>query len=122
MKFCYVKFNLYQYFECYIFDVINVLKSIKNFFFWFEEFLFGIFECLFYVVFFYDIGKCVLGFQKKKNKWGYCYEIFLVLFVQFLDFLERECNLIVFVILIYYKILDEFEEIFLVCIDNIGFF
>ncbi|BAD84649.1 DEAD/DEAH box helicase, fused to N-terminal HD domain [Thermococcus kodakarensis KOD1] len=120
MKLCYAKFNPHQYLECHTLDAINVLKSIKNSFPWLEELSPGIFERSFYAVLLHDIGKCASGFQKKKNKWGYRHEILSVPFVQFLDFSERERNLIALAILTHHKTLDELEEILPVRIDNIG--
>jgi CRISPR-associated endonuclease/helicase Cas3 len=111
MKLCYAKFNPHQFLECHTLDAINVLKSIKNSFTWLEELSPGIFELSFYAVLLHDVGKCASGFQKKKNKWGYRHEILSVPFIQFLDFPERERNLIALAILTHHKTLDELEEI-----------
>ncbi|NJE47841.1 CRISPR-associated endonuclease Cas3'', partial [Thermococcus sp. GR7] len=109
MKLCYAKFNPHQFLECHTLDAINVLKSIKNAFPWLEELSPGIFELSFYAVLLHDLGKCARGFQKKKNKWGYRHEILSVPFVQFLDFPEKERNLIALAILTHHKTLDELE-------------
>ncbi|NJF24278.1 CRISPR-associated helicase Cas3' [Thermococcus sp. Bubb.Bath] len=120
MKLCYAKFNPHQFLECHTLDAINVLKSIKNAFPWLEELSPGIFELSFYAVLLHDIGKCARGFQKKKNKWGYRHEILSVPFVQFLDFPEKERNLIALAILTHHKTLDELEEILPVSTAEVG--
>jgi CRISPR-associated endonuclease/helicase Cas3 len=111
MKPCYAKFNPHQFLECHTLDAINVLKSIKESFTWLEEISPGIFELSFYSVLLHDIGKCASGFQEKKNLWGYRHELLSVPFVQFLDFPERERNLIALAILTHHKPLDEIADI-----------
>ncbi|EHR79721.1 RNA helicase [Thermococcus litoralis DSM 5473] len=120
MKLCYAKFNPHQFLECHILDAINVLKSIKNSFSWLEEISPGIFELSFYAVLLHDIGKCASGFQKKKNNWGYRHEILSVPFVQFLDFPERERNIIALAILTHHKTLDDLKDILPVRVADIG--
>ncbi|MBP1912232.1 CRISPR-associated helicase Cas3' [Thermococcus stetteri] len=120
MKLCYAKFNPHQFFECHTLDAINVLKSMKNAFSWLEGLSPGIFELSFYAVLLHDIGKCASGFQKKKDRWGYRHEILSAPFVQFLDFPERERNLIALAILTHHKTLDELGEILPVRVADIG--
>ncbi|MDV3104592.1 CRISPR-associated helicase Cas3' [Thermococcus waiotapuensis] len=113
MKACYAKFNPHQFLECHTLDAINVLKSLKNSFYWLEELSPGIFELSFYAVLLHDTGKCASGFQKsglQRERWGYRHELLSVPFVQFLDYGERERNLIALAILTHHKTLDELEE------------
>ncbi|WP_461864472.1 CRISPR-associated helicase Cas3' [Thermococcus sp.] len=119
MKLCYAKFNPHQFLECHTLDAINVLKSLKNSFSWLEELSPGIFELSFYAVLLHDIGKCASGFQKKKNKWGYRHELLSVPFVQFLDYGERERNLIALAILTHHKTLDEIEVLLPVKVEDV---
>ncbi|WP_456367733.1 CRISPR-associated helicase Cas3' [Thermococcus sp.] len=114
MKLCYAKFNPHQFLECHTLDAINVLKSLKNSFHWLEELSPGIFELSFYAVLLHDVGKCASGFQKsglQRRKWGYRHEILSTPFVQFLDYGERERNLIALAVLTHHKTLDELEPI-----------
>ncbi len=111
MKLCYAKFNPHQFLECHTLDVINVLKSIKKAMPRLEELSPGIFELSFYSVLLHDLGKCASGFQRNPRKWGYRHELLSVPFVQFLDYGEREKNLIALAILTHHKTLDELEPI-----------
>jgi len=111
MKLCYAKFNPHDFLECHTLDAINVLRSIKKAMPWLEELSPGIFELSFYSVLLHDIGKCASGFQKNPGKWGYRHELLSVPFVQFLDYGERERNLIALAILTHHKTLDELDPI-----------
>ena len=114
MRLCYAKFNPHQFLECHALDAINVLKSLKNSFYWLEELSPGIFELSFYAVLFHDVGKCASGFQKsglQRKRWSYRHELLSIPFVQFLDYGEREKNLIALAILTHHKTLDELDPI-----------
>ncbi len=114
MKLCYAKFNPHQFLECHTLDAINVLKSLKNSFHWLEELSPGVFELSFYAVLLHDVGKCASGFQKsglQRKRWGYRHELLSVPFVQFLDYGEREKNLIALAILTHHRALDELDPI-----------
>ncbi|WP_297491278.1 CRISPR-associated helicase Cas3' [Thermococcus sp.] len=114
MKLCYAKFNPHQFLECHTLDAINVLKSLKNSFHWLEELSPRIFELSFYAVLLHDVGKCASGFQKsglQRKRWGYRHELLSVPFVQFLDYGEREKNIIELAVLTHHKTLDELDPI-----------
>jgi len=122
MKLCYAKFYPHDFLECHTTDAINVLKSMKESFIWLEELSPGIFDLSFYAVLLHDFGKCASGFQKAgltKKRWGYRHELLSAPFVQFLDFPERERNLIALAVLTHHKSWDEIEEILPIRVGDI---
>jgi len=111
MKVCYAKFLPHDFLECHTNDAINVLKSMKGAFKWFEEFFPRVWELSFYSVLLHDLGKCASGFQRDPRKWGYRHEILSTPFTAFLDLPSDERSLIALAILTHHRTLDELEEL-----------
>lgn len=110
MKVCVAKFNPNYPLECHVNDSVNVMKSIKSAFPWISEICENFWELLFYSVILHDIGKCSMGFQKAGTKgkiWEYRHEILSTAFAQFLDFTEKERNLVALSILTHHKYLSD---------------
>jgi len=111
MRVCYAKFLPHDFLECHTNDAINVLKSMKGTFKWFEEFFPRVWELSFYSVLLHDLGKCASGFQKDPRRWGYRHEILSTPLTAFLDLPDDERNLVALAILTHHRTLDEIEEV-----------
>ncbi|WP_456418815.1 CRISPR-associated endonuclease Cas3'' [Methanocaldococcus infernus] len=108
---CLAKFNPDELLECHVYATLNVMRSLKDNFFWVPELTNENFwELLFYAIVLHDIGKCATGFQKDPKNWGYRHEVLSTPFVEFLDYGEDEKNMIALAILTHHKYIDELKN------------